>query len=257
MTEQLLDKLKIKPIPKVKENLEIKIKKQSANKEDIIIKTKIIDKTNEDIIDRNDFLLAITDKSDHRDDRDEISTKKDTTIKISEDKESSNIIKNQIKLNKRLILEQANIEEIEMITNSTTKIKIPSIKTTIITKTTPRITKSPIGIAIEGPTSQLIIGDTILINRLPPNENKILIRASNYYMNNREIFINFITSLFGPYKENIEKDNQILSCDSKNNSFNLLTHQKIVRDYINLYKFHCLFFICLYCFYFPVVIKLY
>ena len=55
-------------------------------------------------------------------------------------------------------------------------------------------------------------------------------------MNNREIFINFITSLFGPYKEDIEKDNDTLSCNtSTTNTFNLLTHQKIVRDYINLF----------------------
>ena len=34
------------------------------------------------------------------------------------------------------------------------------------------------------------------------------------------------------YKEEISKDKGVISCDSKNAEFSLLTHQKIVRDYI-------------------------
>ena len=49
-------------------------------------------------------------------------------------------------------------------------------------------------------------------------------------------FINFITSLFGPYKQEIQRDEQNMTCDRDDSGdFNLLTHQKIVRDYINLF----------------------
>jgi hypothetical protein len=242
MSEQLLAKLKIKPIPKVKESLEIKVKKPAANKEEVIIKTKILDKTKEDKIDRQAFLLEISEEKEKK------TPPKITSIKKEYISETTQIVENPIKLKIRLKLEPAAPEILpskspteitpsskdEKPTTSKTSITIKTIKTS--KPSSSRLTKSPLGISIEGPTSQLIIGDTPLKNRLPPEEKKVIIRASNYYMNNREIFINFITSLFGPYKEDIEKDNKTLSCDSgKNDSFNLLTHQKIVRDYINLF----------------------
>ena len=54
-------------------------------------------------------------------------------------------------------------------------------------------------------------------------------------MNNREIFINFINTLFNPYIEEIEQAQETVSCDKKAGDFSLLVHQKIVRDYINNY----------------------
>ena len=55
-------------------------------------------------------------------------------------------------------------------------------------------------------------------------------------MNNREVFINFINALFRPYKEEFQQAESTLTCDRPVNAqFTLLTHQKIVRDYLNLY----------------------
>jgi hypothetical protein len=57
-------------------------------------------------------------------------------------------------------------------------------------------------------------------------------------MNNREIFINFINSLFEPYKKELLENKENISCDTigkTSDKVTLLTHQKIVRDYINLY----------------------
>jgi hypothetical protein len=60
-------------------------------------------------------------------------------------------------------------------------------------------------------------------------------------MNNREIFINFINSLFEPYKKEFESSRKNITCDTIGNEkddgsgFSLLTHQKIVRDYLNLF----------------------
>ena len=74
-----------------------------------------------------------------------------------------------------------------------------------------------------------------LTDKLPKPSDPILITASAYYMNNREIFINFINSLLEPYKAELQKPINY-NCESKENEkFELLTHQKIVRDYINLY----------------------
>jgi hypothetical protein len=94
------------------------------------------------------------------------------------------------------------------------------------------------GIAVLGPETVLEIGDTDLTKRLPQKQPPVIVKVSNYYMNNREIFVNFINSLFEPYRIELESNKENISCDTigkTNSNFSLLTHQKIVRDYINLY----------------------
>ena len=105
-----------------------------------------------------------------------------------------------------------------------------------------RLIKKPEeGIIMEVPKSKLVIGDTILEDRLPPEEEKVIIKSDAYYMNNREIFSNFINKLFQPYRDQIQDESaETLSCASirerkKTGQFTLLTHQNIVRDYLNLY----------------------
>lgn len=73
--------------------------------------------------------------------------------------------------------------------------------------------------------------------KLPKAKEKIYYRAPAYYQNNREKFIHFINSLFAPYQEQLKKEETELSCESGSGDgfSDLLTHQKIVRDYINLY----------------------
>ena len=102
-----------------------------------------------------------------------------------------------------------------------------------------RITAKPeTGVAILGPETLIEIGDTDLSKRLPTKTAPILIKVSSYYMNNREIFVNFINSLFAPYRQEMQENTEGISCDtigSTSTDFSLLTHQKIVRDYMNLY----------------------
>jgi SNF2 family DNA or RNA helicase len=94
------------------------------------------------------------------------------------------------------------------------------------------------GVAILGPEVNLEIGDTDLTKRLPKKSPPIIIKVGSYIMNNREIFVNFINSLFEPYKRELEANKESISCDNigkTSSGFSLLTHQKIVRDYMNLY----------------------
>tara|TARA_B110000879_G_C11180977_1_gene518285 strand:- start:1931 stop:5503 length:3573 start_codon:yes stop_codon:yes gene_type:complete len=74
-------------------------------------------------------------------------------------------------------------------------------------------------------------------DRLPGEKEKILIKAPTYYMSNRKIYMQKITEMFAPYKQELLDASTNISCDSRNqsNDFDLLTHQKIVRDYLNLY----------------------
>lgn len=74
-------------------------------------------------------------------------------------------------------------------------------------------------------------------DRLPKERERIIVKAPSYYMNNRKIFVQKITELFKPYQDEILSNAETVSCTSSGdaNTFDLLTHQKIVRDYLNLY----------------------
>lgn len=89
---------------------------------------------------------------------------------------------------------------------------------------------------IELPKEQWVeIGD---IERLPQPKPAVTIKVSSYYMNNRKIFSNFINSLFEPYKREFESEVNEITCDSLGkgaSSGSLLIHQRLIRDYMNLY----------------------
>ena len=83
------------------------------------------------------------------------------------------------------------------------------------------------------------IGNIPIKQRIPPmNQPIVQIKSSSYYMNNREIFIHFLNTLFAPYKQEMTQMEKTISCDtlgSSSSDVNLLTHQKLIRDYMNLY----------------------
>jgi len=94
------------------------------------------------------------------------------------------------------------------------------------------------GIAVLGPEVAVEMGDTEITKRLPRRSPPVNIKVGSYIMNNREIFVNFINSLFEPYKRELDENKESISCDTigkTSSNFSLLTHQKIVRDYMNLY----------------------
>ena len=71
--------------------------------------------------------------------------------------------------------------------------------------------------------------------RLPPKQPPTNIIESSYFKENRQLFTNFINSTFQPYLEKIKSQGEE-TCDTLiGDEFSLLTHQEIVRDYINLY----------------------
>ena len=112
-----------------------------------------------------------------------------------------------------------------------------------VAATPARVTASRKGRVFEKPEfgimtqkmEDLRIGDQIVRERLP-RVPPLGIKASAYYMNNREKFVNFINQLFMTYHTEVADQKETISCDpEKNKEFSLLTHQKIVRDYLNIY----------------------
>ena len=95
-------------------------------------------------------------------------------------------------------------------------------------------------IKLEMDATLIEVDDEPLGNRLPTKEPSIRIKANAYYLNDREIFINFINSTFKDYGDILKnEDKKDITCESlfksKSKSFSLMIHQQIVRDYINIY----------------------
>ena len=90
----------------------------------------------------------------------------------------------------------------------------------------------------EGVFDQQLINSGIekFKKNMPQIGDKILVKSSSYYMNNRKIFVKKINELFKDYLKEIQSSESGISCNSSaNEEFSLLTHQKIVRDYLNIY----------------------
>ena len=85
------------------------------------------------------------------------------------------------------------------------------------------------------------IGDTVVATRLPSRRPIPQIQASEFYMNNRAKFIQYINALFRPYRDELTSGESDITCESlyggdDSASVELLIHQKIVRDYLNIYS---------------------
>ena len=103
--------------------------------------------------------------------------------------------------------------------------------------------KKPIGKFVklakyEGDLDSVVIGADTIETRIGPSQNKKILRAASYYMNNRRLFQQKLAELFKPHKSELMKPDDNVSCDfrKEGSKFELLTHQNIVRDYLNLYS---------------------
>ena len=243
MSSALLAKLKIKPSPQRKIPIEINIP-IPEEKKDVQIKTTIIDKSKDkdNIFDRDLFIKSTFEKES-----------------ISEDKEEEEIGEVKIEQSEpeKVEIEQSEPEKVEIEQSEPKKVvkkKPVKLKLKIVEKTEDgeqddsvpeikekkptqkRLTKPPIGVIQEGPASLLKIGTDSIGSRMDYKDKQIVVSASSYYMNNRQIFINFMSSLFGKYKEELAIEAQTeTSCSKRSEGFSLMTHQKIVRDYLSLY----------------------
>ena len=207
MSTSILEKLRVKPNPKKIEQIMVKIA-QPIQDEPVIIQTKIVDKTKDKLIDRDTFI-----------------TKLNTYVSLKAPKERTPTpittpAKKAKKISKKLKLVSDGTKE------------LTGTKESVKRKTS----KPDMTVISDDIDMEQLLGDSKLVTRLPEKDKKVLYRANSYYMNNREVFVNFINKLFKPFKEDFESLQSTISCDRpKDAAFSLLTHQKVVRDYLNLY----------------------
>ena len=92
------------------------------------------------------------------------------------------------------------------------------------------------GDVVEIDPERIKIDDKFIEDRLPPKMPPVTIRSSDYYMNNRKIFLEFITNLFQPYREEILDSEKEISCEllgkNKGGPFKLLTHLSVWRFFL-------------------------
>ena len=86
------------------------------------------------------------------------------------------------------------------------------------------------------------IDNNTLLNGKPimerlPSAPPLALRAPAYYMTNRKLYVQKLAELMKDYNRAILSDATKASCDENSTSgeIELMTHQKIVRDYLNLY----------------------
>ena len=243
MSADILAKLKIKNIPIAKQTVDIRIPKQ---KEVVEMKTKIVDKRDIVSFDRDAFLQNI------RIVRGGPATLAPATLTLvgpatlaPATLAPATLAKTSTKTKPKLkiVMEEEEIPIDIGVTPAPAPAPAPTLtapatlaEEEILTIKKPIKKKKLIGIVLEGPLSLVKIGDTPINARIAPKEPSIIISASSYYMNNREIFTNFMSSLFGKYKKELVTESAGATCDYDADApFSLMTHQKIVRDYLNLY----------------------
>jgi hypothetical protein len=266
MINETLEQLKIKPIPKKPTQFQVIIQIPSEG-----VGPNIIDKTSERLINREQFFsdlqenLGVVQKNYIKTKKPINTIKEEILQKSNQEMESKkqeqepepkvyiveNTLTQIVKTRQIIIIKEPSNEALKQ-----SKTNLPS-QERLTPKPGTRVHDQSLGLdkqktkKLQAETidetliipKDLRIGKTLYTNRIPKIQPNVLIKASNYYLYNREIFISFINSLFEPYKQQLLKEEQdmlsgkaSISCANNDSSnFSLLIHQKIVRDYINIY----------------------
>lgn len=78
-----------------------------------------------------------------------------------------------------------------------------------------------------------------VLERVPKQKDlsELVMRVSSYYMSNRKLYSEQLTELFKDFRKELLDDKSPVSCDRQGSTKNidLLIHQRIVREYLNLY----------------------
>ena len=225
-----LEILKEKPQPETKEKVVVSFlqkmsQMETPEKEEGLRPegVEVIDKTKEQLVNRDDFLSKIKRKQLVKP---LISKPVELVVEVKPEvsKEPSIVIEETERVIPKPKKETTGVPK-----KTGKKLKIRVVKKSKIEEYT-RPEDRPVG--------SYKIGNEIIEKRvLAKKDFPLRVRASNYYLNNRDLFINFINSKFLIYNNAVKKEeeNQDVSCDKKFGKFSLLTHQKIIKDYMNVY----------------------
>jgi hypothetical protein len=141
---------------------------------------------------------------------------------VEEEAEKKDVKKPKVKISEEIVPEEVKVPEEE---------KVPGEKKKRVSKRQPKEV-----IAADIPRGQLVITDKVVSDRLPKRKSYVR-KISPYYMYNRRIFVQKLGPLFKSHADEIAAVvDEDVSCDNRaSKNFDLLTHQKVVTDYLNTY----------------------
>ena len=99
---------------------------------------------------------------------------------------------------------------------------------------TPEFPTTDVSKPVIQPLLNEVINGIPIVDRLPAATKPVIIKRDKYMLNNRKAFVNFINEMFQPYRQDILEEAR-LGAGAPPSKIDLFTHQKLVRDYINLY----------------------
>lgn len=215
-----LELLKKKPVPQKIQKVHIELPKKIKRVQlDITLKDKRDDVSSEELTMKRNKLLEKLRMMPPRP-LDELP--KTDVPKITEDKPKEKLRPKDKKM-KRKVLKIGK------------SVKMEPLKGTVTQGV--RVTTEP-SMLQTMPESMVMIGEEEIIERLPEQSENVFIRAPEYFMNNREFFSTFVNNLFLPYREEFMDEDKPVTCDTiygDKTGVSLMTHQKLVRDYLNNY----------------------
>ena len=229
MQNGFLEQLKVKKTPKSQERVGINIPITKIN---VDINTRIKNNTKNSTIDRMEFLKKIKAQRRNIDKRNRVTpeVKPDADAEADAEPDAEPDAEADAEPDAPPISVTKKPKKIKI------KIKLKSDDPTVAPKIVQRKTKPPQGIANAGPFASVEIENETIGNRIGPKPQVNKIKASSYYLNNRQIFVNFVTGIFNKYKLDIARDKKNASCDKTDgDGFKLMSHQQLVRDYISQY----------------------
>lgn len=233
MQNGFLEQLKVKKTPKSQERVGINIPTTKIN---VNINTRIINNTKNSTIDRMEFLKKIKGQRRNIDKRNRLTPE----VKSNADADAvpdavpdADVVPDVVP---DAVPDPPSVTVTKKPKKIKIKIKLKSDDPTVAPKIVQRKTKPPQGIANAGPFALVEIQNETIGNRIGPKPQVNKIKASSYYLNNRQIFVNFVTGIFNKYKLDIARDKKNASCDKTDgDGFKLMSHQQLVRDYISQY----------------------
>lgn len=241
MSSTLFDRLKQKPVPLVKETVTVKV---PARK-----KVEVKDKRGNKLVNREELLRKMREPRERKRQVPKPVARPDVPEPVSQPDVPEPVARPDVPE------PVAPAEKKTKAKKKGKKLKIVGISKGTISTAAPkpapvaRKTAAPdMRVLIEGRQEEAVVGETIKADILPKEKAKIIVRASDYYLNNRQIFVSFINKLFQQYRDDVLKEREEAAAaegediiEAKCNKpqgfteFELLTHQKVVRDYLNLY----------------------
>ena len=252
-----------KPKPQARQKVKITFNKQRQGEPDEAVHgVTIVDKRGEDIISRADILerlrnVLYTHESKASEitqsERSKMSPKKGGPLMphkhsfiadVAAAEADTSLLTRQIVIIRKLPSRIFLVEDASLIMGSTAVpasteaevgVGVGISKAVGALASSKRLTDKPVWGLVSEEIQKMEIKGELVVNRLPRRPLPS-VSASHYYMNNRQKFVNFINELFLTYHDELSSKKEQISCDpAANAEFSLLTHQKIVRDYLNIY----------------------